>query len=165
MQLKEGDRIRCKINNVEVLRAIVQKKDKNLYICQNVEADFFCTNKSGFKYFWRVGKGDDRALKASGVSAIWYLTPNIENIMVGDIIENSYGKRKILGNSGKIWFVSCLSDFDISHTYYTIAELEKMGYKIVLSELPKESQEEIINIDGKDFSKSTIRMALKEYTK
>ena len=165
MQLKEGDRIRCKINNVEVLRAIVQKKDKNLYICQNVEADFFCTNKSGFKYFWRVGKGDDRALKASGVSDIWYLTPNIENIMVGDIIENDGRKREVLGNSGKVWFISYPNNFDEHFTSYTLAELKKRGYKIVLPEQPKEPQEEMINIDGKDFSKSTIRMALKEYTK
>lgn len=160
MQLRKGMRISCEISGHKVPRAYVQEENGKIFICQDVMNGNSCKNKMGFKYSWDVGSGNDKDLENFSVRDIYILTSDIENIIVGDIIENATGKFKVLGNAHDVWFISYKDFYDRVSTFRTLTELKMLEYKIVLPESPQESDDVTITVEGK--SKTISRRSAKE---
>lgn len=143
MQLKKGMRIRCEIGGKNVDRAYVQEHNRKIYICQNVKDGLPCLDKNGFKFSWCVNSGSEEDQRELNVTNVCILnSTNIEDIYVGAVIEKKpYHKRKVLGNSGDVWFVSsCNEGFDIFGYATTIKELKDIGYKLVPEEPPVDEE-------------------------
>lgn len=90
----------------------------------------------------------------------WELvTPKtLENIEFGDVVVDKDGyERKVLGRLNSLVFLSDVNDFDCADVTYTVEELKKRGF--TLKQEP-EDKEEVINIEGKDYTVSEIKRAL-----
>ena len=88
------------------------------------------------------------------------VTKTIEDVEYQDIIENEWGKCKVLGRLNDVIFISMSNDFDKAGGYYTTSDLKEKKYKI-----SQEEEEKMITIKGKEYSEETIHKSLKEYVK
>jgi hypothetical protein len=59
--------------------------------------------------------------------------PNLTNLKKNDVIENGQNKHEVLEIVGCIYFLSAADEFDVAEGFYTLAELERAGYRIVES--------------------------------
>lgn len=157
MQLRKGMKIRCTISDTKIPKAVVQEEGGMLYICQDYKGGVSCKDKMGFKYSWGTSKGDDFGLATNNVTDVKPLTPDIENVMVGDIITNGSHVRKVLGNAGEAWFISTVSDYKAYGAGYAMDELKQYGYKIVM---PPEPDTITVTVEGK--IKTISRISAKE---
>ena len=70
MDLEEGMRIACKINNHIIDDSSIQEHEGNLYICQDKADGYDCPDKLGYKYSWRIDKGNNIDLLDAGVEQV-----------------------------------------------------------------------------------------------
>lgn len=163
MKLHKGMRVKCEIEGQKVDDAKIQEWDGSYYICQNVRRGNECPDKLGYACSWQIGNGSSEDLYYRAVTNLRLLSTNIEYVYEGSTIQDYKGqKRKVLGICGEVVFVSNINDFNTIFTYSTKQELKIKGY-ILVPETPVEVEEKMIEIDGKKFSKSTIKEALKRY--
>ncbi len=164
MKLRDGMRVKCKICGVEINDAKLTFEDGKWYICQDVKNGSSCRDKKGYRYSWYFQQYPNGTY-SDGVTDLRPFSPDIEDVYKGAIIESPAGKRKVLGICGEVVFLSRLDfvpeDFEKYGGAVTISELKEQAYKLVLPEEPK--SEEMIDIDGKQYSKATIKEALKKY--
>ncbi len=164
MQLRKGMRIKCKCDGKEWDDVMVQYEEDTYYLCQNYWHGSGCSDKHGYKYSYCVGRGDDYVLASYDITDIRPYDSNIENVFEGCVVVNDSYQRKVLGVNGEVFFLSQKNDFDGYHGGYTIHELKRGGYKILLPESPTKPEEPMITLpDGRKFSASTIQEALKKY--
>jgi len=165
MKLRDGMRVRCSIEGIEISNAAMTREGGNWFLCQDKAEGNSCKNKRGFKYSWQFKVGTD----GKYTSSVDWIQPtsstNIEDIYVGGKIIRSTATAplEVLGICGRAVFLST-SNFDMgSGNYYTIEELKGTGCSLVPQEVEKE--EEMIEVDGKKYSASTIKEALREHCK
>jgi len=167
MKLRDGMRVRCSIGGKVINDAVLTLEKGKWHLCQDVEEGSFCTNKRGFRYSWTFKVVSDGKY-TQGVDWIRpHASTNIEDIYVGCKIINKAQPLplEVLGICGRAVFVST-SNLDMaSGEYLTIEELKGHGFSLVPREVEKEKEEEMIEIDGKKYSASTIKEALREHLK
>jgi hypothetical protein len=161
MKLRKGRTVRCEIAGRKITDAKIQEEDR-FYICQNEVVGTECSDKLGYKYAWDIGPGTEEALRNNDVTNLITFPLTIQDIDVGDEVKNKSGMTSIvLGRLNDLVFLSSCYDKEYYPWSDLIQELIKEGYTVVQ---PKEEvKEEMITIDGKEYSKATIKQALKEY--
>lgn len=117
-----------------------------------------------------VGGGMPR-IRFNGSTDYWDCTDRIEsyellektlyNLVEGDVVVDWDGyERTILGIAGKVYFISVPGNPNIaSSTIWTAKELKERGWKLK-TDSPEE--EEKIEIEGKEYTVSEIKEALKK---
>ena len=69
----------------------------------------------------------------------------LDDLQVGDIIEEDVLKQQVLGMVGRAIFLSCEDNFDMAFdSPYTLKELKKAGYTLV-------QEEEMLQVSKKDY--------------
>lgn len=86
----------------------------------------------------------------------------LDNLCVGDFItshaEAADITAKILASLDGCYLISCTNDFDTAGSWYTVAELYRLGYRSVKSDTP----EPTIEIDGKKYNKADVEEVIKD---
>jgi len=82
----------------------------------------------------------------------------LDNLCVGDFIENEYGVRKVLATINECCLLSESGEYTSTDIWYTTAELDKYGYRPVGLDVP----EPIIEINGKKYKKTDVDRAIKD---
>jgi len=105
-KLKTGDRVTCKIGDVEIKDAKVYVKNPGrIFICQNMHNGFSCDDKLGYKYSWVVYGGDIADIKsfngADSISELRFFERTIETSQVGDILLRDGDEVTVVFNDGK----------------------------------------------------------------
>lgn len=105
-------------------------------------------------FFEREGYFERKGYKI--IKAKDYLGGNMK-YKKGDVLVDLYGKKvKILGVCGDVYFLSGKNSFKSYWLAYTQRDLDENDYKL--------KEEKTIEVDGKKYSESTLKEAIKEYT-
>ncbi len=110
--------------------------------------DFKGGSSYGFK--WYAFYGTDEMLES--------VEKTLNNLCVGDLVENAGGVRKVLGRADGCYLLSYQDDHNSTCSWYTVADLSKYGYQPVESGAP----EPTIEIDGKKYKKTDVQKAIKD---
>lgn len=95
MDLEEGMRIACKINNHIIDDSSIQEHEGNLYICQDKADGYDCPDKLGYKYSWRIDKGNNIDLLDAGVEQV-VIIDEIERTLFDDEIRDSFSDDPLM---------------------------------------------------------------------
>ena len=145
MKLKEGRKVSGKIWDTVIKEGRLHKENGRWYFCQNEKNGACGSKRYGYKYSWVFNENSDGTY-GEGVSDLKPLAPNIEDVYVGAIIENEYGKRRVLGICGEVVFISVKGNPNTYWGGYTVDDLKCYGYKLV----PEDPTDEVeITVDGK----------------
>jgi len=154
--LKKGMKVTCVIADTEIKDARIQQEGTLFFICQNVVNGSDCKDKMGYEYSWFFDEDYPGRLDIKEFN----LT-DIEDAQEGDIIVNKYGKRKVLGICGEVYFLSvpdCFDRITEPSTAYTITELKQNSYSLVVEEPEDDTVD--ITVEGK--TKTISRTSAKE---
>jgi len=160
MELKKGMRVTCIIAGTTINDAVIQVECGFYYICQNKRKGGGCEDTKGYKYSWFAGSTVDN-IGEHDVSCLRIVSSDIEGIFEGAIIVNKYGKRKVLGICGEVYFLSvpdCFDRITEPSTAYTMTELKQNSYSIVIEEPEDDTVD--ITVEGK--TKTISRLSAKE---
>ena len=164
MKLKKGMYVTCKIVDVPVYGRIQRDNKANLlFICQNVKEGQLCEDRLGFKYGWCIGSGTDEELEYFSVSNLKEVEEpsSIEYSKPGDILAKpGLINREVLAVVGKLIGYKYVSHGGDTVYWNTLNQLKNDGYKIKLQETV---EEDMIDVDGKKVSISTVKEALRSY--
>jgi len=160
MRLKDGMRISCVIHGVIITEALVVEEEGSNYICQSG----LCGTAPSeipppYKYGWFIGDGSQGDQNITLVSNVVLLIPSLDTLHVGDkVFFPGEKERKVLAITGDLVALSLPEDFLWFSHWITLQKLKE--YKLAIS-----AQEEMVEIDGRKWSVSTIREALKDRLK
>jgi len=161
MKLRDGMRVRGRINGRKITNGTLTYEDGRWYFCQDVEDGVSCRNKRGFKYSWVFDINKDGSF-SNGVDLMPFQSTDIRDLYVGARIKHPDGGiREVLGICWRVIFTSFTDNFNIvCDSYHTIEELIDKGYTLIPEEPVEEKK--TINIEGKEFTVEQLREMVKK---
>jgi hypothetical protein len=151
---KTGDRVTCKIEEVEIKDAkiYIDKENTNkAYICQNIKDGDISPDKLGYKYSWAIL--DLNYLKMNDISDLKHAVKDLYHLEAGDLIKCDDGsKAKILGVCGEVIFRSNTYDYSYFSEITTAKRLEEKCWQVVQDkeeEVKEMTVEEVSKLVGK----------------
>lgn len=149
-----GLRFSAKIKGSDV-EGKITVEDGDVYLCQNEFDGLDCTNKSGYKYSWRVGIGDKTDLSLNNVYDLKIFNLTQKDIdeykywQVGDVVKllDEYEKEfdelhEVIFRSGEL-VVLKNKDGEASDNY-TCDQLHKYGFRLVPPKIEEDKEEVIL---------------------
>ena len=151
-----GNRCITKIDNTEITDAQLQKEDGYWFVCQNERDGVDCDDKLGYTYSWEIVDDSD----AEDISYLKPYKKTLETCEKGDsLVDKDGGEYMVIERLGDLVFPSQKDAFDaVSASTYHWKELQKCGYTV-----KGQPEEEMVDVDGKEISLSTVKKALQSY--
>lgn len=133
MKLESGMRISCKIKDVVINDARIQKEEEKYYICQNIKNGSDCKNKLGYKYSWKLNCTTEQGLSEVDVTDLKVPPITLDDVYKGCEVKDSAGSiYTVLARLEDVVFLSFAGGGkDCCRHGYTIHELKKYKYTVV----------------------------------
>jgi hypothetical protein len=128
----------------ECIRARDRELAEVVFTIRNIHKDYYKAIENGWSW-------SDQMLEPA--------EKNLDNLCAGDFIRRGDGLvRKVLVVINDCYMLACGEEYAAAGSWYTAAELYKLGYRFIGTDAP----ESTIEIDGKKYKKADVEKAIKD---